>query len=253
MTRPDEKQAQDHASAAALEAIGNAARAYAALAPGAATASAFPPLTAVDASTALLMNPAAAFAAVAAAAAKQLVAQGHQLPLHSHANAASAAAPALVAALGAAPVVNHGHATTSNPSPAAALVASSLLPSASGASAISGAVALNQFLQSVGQQVTQAQAQAQAQAHHNLAAAAAAASAAPTPPPPASYSHSPTPTGSAAPAMAAPSGHRNAFSAVANVNAAVVSSSLLPNTQNWSLEQLGKCSWGIWGWLRCFV
>ncbi|CAB9503998.1 expressed unknown protein [Seminavis robusta] len=241
-----------NASAAAMEAINNAARAYAALAPPPQAATAppgpFPSVGGVDASS-FFLNPAAAVAVVAAAAAKHL-AQG-QIPVQAP---TGNAAPALVAALGPPPhsvgvntAHRHTHAqATSNPSTAAAAaMAATLLPP--GAQAMNP---LSAFLQSVGQQVNHAQ------AHHHLAAAVAN----PSPPPPAA-SYSPTPPPSfpqqrAATETATPatvtnaSGHPNAFSAVAQVAAAhaatsvssnvnpVPNSALLPNIQNWSLEQL---------------
>ena len=251
MTGPDGDQNRDNSSAsanaAAIEAINNAARAYASLAPNAgAPLGAFPPLSAVDASAALLMNPAAAVAAVAAAAAKQLAAaQGH-IPMQAPI-AGATATPALVAALGPPPhgmSVNHSHAhapTASNPQSAAMAAASSFLPTAAGASTIPGAATLSHvsaLLQSVGQQVTKVQA---AQAHHNLAAVAA-----PSPPPPASYSPTPAVSfsqRSVSEASANPAnGHPNAWATAASTNPTVNpvhSSALLPNIQNWSLEQLG--------------
>ena len=102
--------------AAALEALGNAARAYASLAPNVAAAGAFPPLG-VDAS-ALLLNPAAAVAAVAAAAAKHLATQGQGLVAPTAPPPAIAAPPASAAL--AAPF---GHPQAQpTPSPAAALL-----------------------------------------------------------------------------------------------------------------------------------
>ena len=108
--------------AATLEALGNAARAYASLTPNVnlAATGGFPPPLGVDAS-ALLVNPAAAVASVVAAAAKQMAAQGQGNPAAPPVPL-MAAAPGTIASPFAHPhqnvTVNHGH-TTSAPSPAA--------------------------------------------------------------------------------------------------------------------------------------
>ena len=227
-------------SNAALEALGNAARAYASLAPNLAASGAFPPLG-VDAS-ALLMNPAAAVAAVAAAAAKHFAAQG-QGHTTTPAPPAITATPSTLAA-----TFGHPHNPSQaqpTPSPAAALAAASaLLPNA--ATAFQGHAALHHvsaLLQSMGQQVSQAQ---------SFAAANTPSPAAPTPPP--TYSPPPPPPPAypqqqqrsvSEPTTTTQS--QNSFSTAAQVVAAhaatpstMPSSALLPNIQNWSMEQLGK-------------
>lgn len=253
MPGPENSNAMNNDNpAAALEALGNAARAYATLAPNLAAAGAYPPLG-VDAS-ALLVNPAAAVAAVAAAAAKHLAAQRQGNAANAPAPPIPAAAPAvLTASFGHHPhAVNHGHTT---PSPAAALAAASaLLPNAAGA--LQGAAALNHvsaLLQSVGQQVTQAQA-------HSLATVANTVAAAGTPTPPPATSFSPPPPQPAPPSATFPqqravseltttSPGQSSFTVPAQVVAShaasttMPSSALLPNIQNWSLEQLGKFLW----------
>lgn len=282
----DQEYKQDN-PAAALEALGNAARVYASLAhhPNFAAPAGFPPLG-VDAS-ALLVNPAAAVAAVAAtfAAAQNQSNPAAKMAVAAPQPATIAAAPPATfpAPFGhALPIpsinLNPHHPPAPTPNPAAALAAaSSLLPTAAAPiAAIPGAnaVALNQmsaFLQAVGQQATQAQHFAAA-ANTAVAAAATAqaapqahaaapppvhAAAAPTPTPPPSYSPTPTTafpqprviTEPTAPATV-PAPHQASFAMppqvvvpaqtphAATTAATMPSSALLPNIQNWSLEQL---------------
>lgn len=249
-------------SNAAFEALSNAARAYASLAPNLAAAGAFPPGLGLDAS-ALMMNPAAAVAAVAAAAAKHLAAQGINNTATQTAPPTITAPPGLAAQFGHTHHTHHTHHTAHNhtanaTSQAAALAAAaSLLPGAlnpstagalqpPAAGSLQGNAALNHvaaLLQSVSQQVTQVQ--------HAHTMAASAPQPPPPPPPPPSYSPQPPPqqpqyapprTASEPPRVAATS--HNSYPGAVQVVAAhaapkpTPSSALLPNIQNWSLEQL---------------
>ena len=220
----DNSSTSSDANAAAMHALGTAARAYASLAPG---GGGFPP-AGLDASSASALGlPAAAIAAIAAAAGKFAQQQQQQQQQQQPQQAAVAPPTNLMAAFGQHQQSQHAAMALAALFPGG--IPGATVPAAHGAPATAAAPALSMsqisaLLQSVGQQVLSVPPAV-------AASGAPATTAQPHLALPAAF-QTPQQLPSADPTTAT-----TPF--MASAPPAVTSSALVPNIQNWSIEQLG--------------